>query len=289
MTAGAFRLRSRRDAAAHALFVFLLVFVLGFLFCKFTNARPRQLPGSCAVPLFRIGEQLRYRVDWQRYTGAAYAELDVVDRGSFFGAEAWHFRASVHTAEPARALFPVDDEADSYARLAGLASFRYREHFNEAGKPEDTYAELISSGDSSGAPWTRIIVPKDTHDPISAVYALRQMDWQHRSEARIPLYDGEDLYEMVAQNSGAEKISVDAGQYSATKIVIRLLENGREVPDEHFTLWLAKDAVETPVRMDAQLPLGNLRVELTSAEQSENKRSEWPVTLPRRSSLPAGN
>ncbi|HEV2290183.1 MAG TPA: DUF3108 domain-containing protein [Candidatus Acidoferrales bacterium] len=287
MNDSTFRISSRDKSAARVLLFSLFLLGFGFLFCELTNARAHSPADSHGVPFFRIGEQLRYRVDWQRYAGAAYAELDVVDRGNFFGEDAWHFRASVHTAEPARALFPVDDEADSYARLAGLASFRFREHFDEAGKPEDTYAELISSGDVSDARWTRIIVPEGTHDPVSAVYSLRQMDWRLASEVRIPVYDGDDLYEMVARSGGTEEVSVEAGKYIAKKITIRLLESGREVPGEHFTLWLANDTVETPVRLDAQLPLGNFRVELTSGEQAQNR--ENAVSPLRRSSLPAGN
>jgi hypothetical protein len=277
-----------RIAALPVLSFFLFVVALGCVSSNFANVRASHPPDSSAV-LFRIGEQLHYRVDWQRYAGAAYAELDVIDRGSFFGEDAWHFRASIHTAEPARAFFPVDDEADSYARLVGLASFRYREHFQEAGKPEDTYAELISSGTASDGAWTRVVVPDGTHDPISAVYSLRETDWRRASEARIPVYDGEDLCEIVARSVGTERVSVDAGEYIATKIEIRLFENNHEVPGEYFTLWLANDATQTPVRLDAQLPLGNLRVELISAEQAENKSRRQEINPRRRSSLPAEN
>jgi hypothetical protein len=288
MNAAALRLRFRSIAASPRLPFFLFVVALGCVSSNFANVRASHPPDSSAV-LFRIGEQLHYRVDWQRYAGAAYAELDVIDRGSFFGEDAWHFRASVHTAEPARAFFPVDDEADSYARLAGLASFRYREHFQEDGKPEDTYAELISTSGPSDGAWTRVVVPDGTHDPLSAVYSLRETDWRHASEVRIPVYDGEDLCEIAAQSVGTEKVSVDAGEYIATKIEIRLLENNHEVPGEHFTLWLANDATQTPVRLDAQLALGNLRVELTSAEQAENKSRRQKINPRRRSSLPAEN
>ncbi|MGB6525685.1 MAG: DUF3108 domain-containing protein [Candidatus Acidiferrales bacterium] len=294
MNARALRIHFHRIAAAHALLFLLLIFACGFVASGLAFARAHQPADSQAVPLFRIGEQLRYRIDWQKYAGAAYAELDVIDRGRFFGVGAWHFRASVHTTEPARAFFPLDDEADSYARPAGLASFRYQERFQESGKPEDTYAEFIPSGDASGGAWPRVVVPQGTHDPVSAIYSLREADWRRVPEVRLAVYDGEDLYEIAARSMGTEKVSVEAGEYLATRIAIRLLQNGRELPDEHFTLWLANDATQTPVRLDAQLPFGDLHLELTSSVQAQNKlgnkqRMELPVNLPQRSSHPAEN
>jgi hypothetical protein len=239
-------------------------------------------------PAFRIGEVLNYRIDWQHYTGAGVAQLQIVDRGDFYGLPAWHFRASIHTAQPVRALYPMDDQIDSYAMVAGLEGREYQEHFREFGKPDDTTATLIAPGEISDAPAPRVIVPAGTRDALSAVYLLRVTNWRAQQELRVPVYDGQNVYEMVAKADEPSELHVATGNYHATEIEINLLDGGKEISDENFRIWLADDAERTPLVCEAYLPIGTLRIELTSDSAYEGQAVKRP-TLQERSSLLAGN
>lgn len=214
-------------------------------------------------PAFRIGETLNYQIDWQRYAGAGVAQLQVVDRGDFYGAQAWHFRVTVHSSQPIRALYPMDDEIDSYALPAGLVSREYQEHFREFGKGEDTDAWLVSRGGSS-APALRVIVPPNTHDALCAIYLLRVTDWRRTQELRIPVFDGENVYEMLAKATPPSTVHIATGDYQAREIEIRLFDGRNEVADEHFNVWLADDLAHTPLLCEAHLSIGTVRMELTS-------------------------
>lgn len=227
---------------------------------------------------FRIGETLNYRIDWQRYTDAGVAQLQVVDRGGFYGAQAWHFRATVHSAQPIRALYPMDDQIDSYALLAGLVSRQYQEHFKEFGKPEDTDASLVSPGEPSSSTVPRVIVPPNTRDALGAIYLLRVTDWGHAQELRAPVFDGENVYEMVAKAGPSSAVQVVAGSYQATEIDIDLSDGSREVTDEHFKIWLADDLARTPLRCEAYLPIGTVRIELTSDTASVAESGAKKIT-----------
>ena len=63
---------------------------------------------------FRIGEILNYRVEWAIFPNAAALQIIVVERRNLLGWQTWHFRASAHSQVPARTLFEVDDQFDSY-------------------------------------------------------------------------------------------------------------------------------------------------------------------------------
>lgn len=264
----------------------LIIFcVLGFVSAR---ANPRTNPSDIAA--IRIGERLIYRVDWQKYSGVAEAELDVVDRGNFHGLDSWHLRGVLHTLEPARALYPLDDQLDSYDYPAGFATFRYQERLREVGKPQASDVEFAPSGSPSSGDSPRVIVPPGTRDPVSTIYFLRQIDWQRIAEVKMPVYDGEDLYDILANREASDEIRVAAGDFPATRIAIRLFENGREVAGEHFKIWLARDAAQTPVIFEAQLPVGRVRAELTSAlEARKIFHRAAPLNPPARSSRPAGN
>jgi hypothetical protein len=244
---------------------------------------------SAPSSTFRIGEILNYRIDWGRYTGAGVAQLQVVDRGDFYGASAWHFRASVHTAQPVRALYPMDDQIDSYALLAGLVSRQYQERFREFGKPDDTDANLVFPGEVPAAPAPHVIVPQGTRDALSAIYLLRATDWRSVRELRMPVFDGQDVYDMIAKADAPASLQVSTGIYEATEVEIRLLDNGKEIPDEHFKVWLANDAARTPVLCEADMPIGTLRIELTSDSASEAKAGSKAPNQPGHSNPRAGN
>lgn len=239
------------------------------------------------APLFRIGEVLNYRIDWQRYSGAATAQLEVIDRAGFAGAPAWHFRATVHTTEPVRALYPMDDQIDSYAMAGNFVSRKYLEHFREFGELQNTEASLVSPGTGAISAGPRVIVPFGTRDVLGAIYFLRSTDWNGAQEIRAPVFDGENVYRMVAKSSMPSMIRITAGTYQATEIEIHLLDGDKEVPDENFKLWLAADRARTPVLCEVSLPIGKLRIELTSDSASEmNARTAAPAATPPAGSNP---
>jgi len=257
------RLRSLRlliSLANYFLTSLIIVCALGF-----ASGRAHPRPNPSGIGAIKIGERLFYRVDWRNYSGAAEAELDVVNRANFYGADSWHLRAVLHTLEPARALYPLDDQFDSYDSPGGFATFRYQERLRELGNSQESNFAFVSPGSPSSNDSPRVIVPPDTRDPVSAIYFLRRVNWRQTTELRIPVYDGEDLYDMLADREASQEIRVAAGDFFATPIAIRLFENGRKVAGEHFKIWLARDATQTPLILEAQLPVGTMRAELTSA------------------------
>jgi hypothetical protein len=65
------------------------------------------------------------------------------------------------------------------------------------------------------------------------------------------------------QASAAEAVNVPAGDFRASKIAIRVFENGVEMKDALFALYLANTMARTPVLIEAVLPVATARVELT--------------------------
>ncbi len=75
------------------------------------------------------------------------------------------------------------------------------------------------------------------------------------------------LYDVRAKlRAGTEKVNVPAGDYTASRIAIRVFDAGVEMKDASFTLYLANDAVRTPVLLEAVMPFATARVELLKAK-----------------------
>jgi hypothetical protein len=217
---------------------------------------------------FRIGEKLDYRVAWATFSSAASIELTVPERRDLMGRGTWHFRASAHTLSVVRSLFSLDDQFDSYTDTATLESRQYETYLNEMGKKQDRILHFLPEGQAARGDVPGIVVSPGTRDPLGALYALRGMDWEHAKEFTVPVYDGRDVYEMSARlEVPVETVAVAAGNFSVSRISIRLFQRGREVAGTAFSACLAHNKARTPVLMLADLSFGSLRVELVSASQ----------------------
>ncbi len=217
-----------------------------------------------AVP-FRVGEILDYRVAWAAFSNAATVELSVPERRDLYGWFTWHFRAAIHTVGSVRSLFQIDDQFDSYSDTSGFECRQFEEHLNEMGRKKDVVLHLAASGEDAKGPGPTVMVLPETRDPLATLYELRAIDWQRTPQFRAPVYDGKNMYELHAQRDDTnEAVTVAAGQFSTSRISIRLFQYQREVAGLHFEVWLTNDAARTPVLMRADLPFGNIRAELIS-------------------------
>lgn len=217
---------------------------------------------------FRIGETLTYHVSFAGFSNAATAELSVPEHREIFGWKTWHFRASAHTLSPLRYFMTVDDQLDSYADVKTFESRQYETHLSEMGSIENQILHPSSLAQPHRTAIPVVAVLPGTLDPLGTIFELRTVDWRQTSEFRAPVYDGEDLLEVRARlEVPNETVAVDAGNFSATRISIHLYKKGTEAPRESFSLWLAGDPSRTPVLLEAELPMGSVRVELISSRR----------------------
>ncbi len=228
-------------------------------------AAPTHLPPDASVP-FQSGERLSYRVLWSKYSvNAATIEFQTIARANFFGHAAWHFRALAHTVDTMRFVYALDDQFDSYTDSGHLTSVEYEMYLREQGKQQNNAWRMTADGGPAPPDAAAAQVVPGTDDPIGLIYALRAADWKKTPELHAPVFDGHHLYTVVARIEDAPgQVTVPAGQFMGTRISVRISEHGQELTDMHFSLWLGQDAARTPLLIEADVPIGTARVELTS-------------------------
>jgi len=216
----------------------------------------------------RSGETLDFIANVPKLNSTvANLRVKVGERRNVAGKDAWHIQAFAHTENPYRMVFELDDEFDSYSEITNLASLRYEMHLNERGQKVDT-VERMTASSKEPAPADEVAarVLPGTRDPIGMLMYLRSVDWSTTREVKSPVYDGHKLYDVRAVLVGkSQSVTVGAGKYTTTKIEIHVMENGVEMKDAHFLLYLADGAEKLPVLMEAVLPVATARVELVKA------------------------
>jgi hypothetical protein len=223
-------------------------------------------PIDSALPL-KDGEVLEYTANVSTLKDVANLKLEVAGRGNFLGKSTWHLRAFAHTQNPLRMVFELDDQFDSYSDAGTLASLQYEMHLSERGQKVESVQRMTSTGKEPASPdAAQARVLPGTRDPLGMMQYLRNVDWTKTPEVRSPVYDGHKLYDVRAKLAAvSEKVTVPAGNYSASMIKIRVLDNGVEMKDASFTLYVANNAARTPVLLEAVMPFATARVELLKA------------------------
>lgn len=213
--------------------------------------------------LFQEGELLEYRVRWASFLNSARVEMRVEERRKFYGKEAWHLKTTARTLDPVRLIFQMDDQFDSYIDVRTLETLQYEMHLDEQGKKEERILRLGRAGEAPWTDQTMVQVAPGTRDPLAFLYSLRAVDWEKEKEVRASVYDGRKMYEAVVQRESLnETVSVAAGNSAAMKLSVKVFDRGKEVAGTKFQVWLAKNEKRTPLKIDAEVPFGSLRVEL---------------------------
>ena len=225
---------------------------------------------GAAEPAFapRAGEVLEFSANVAKVNNVASLRLQVMDKKELNGKGAWHFQATAHTQNPLRMVFELDDQFDSYSEGNSYTGVQYEMRLNERGQKVQSIQRLTATAKEPPPPGTSAaLVLPGTRDPLGMMQYLRSVNWEKSPEIKGPVFDGRKLYEVRAKLIGTSEVSVRAGKFTAATIEIHVFDNGAEMKDAHFTLYLAQDAARTPVLLQAVLPFAEARVEL-------QKRSE---------------
>jgi hypothetical protein len=232
-----------------------------------SNSSPPAQPVKDAGLPLRAGEVLEYTANVSSLSNVAELKLRVGERRDFFGTNAWHLQAFAHTENPLRMVFALDDQFDSYSNAATMDTLQYEMHLEERGQKETSVQRMTTTGREpapAGASETKVL--PGTRDPLGMLQFLRNVDWTKNTEVKCPVYDGHKLYQVTGRLlSAGEAVTVPAGSYKASKLELHVFDNGQEMKDAQFTIFIANNVAHTPVLLEAVLPFATARVELTKA------------------------
>ena len=221
--------------------------------------------------VLRPGETLDYDANITKLNSTvAHLKISAVEKRNSSVNGIWHLQAFAHTENPYRMVFELDDQFDSYSDAGNMTSVQYEMHLSERGQKVESVQRLLTSMEApSPSVGSAVRVPPGTRDPLGMLEYLRGVDWSHTPEVRSPAFDGRKLYDVRADYLGkAAGIQVPTGTFNTSKIEIHVFDNGQEMKDAHFLLYLTSDSMRLPVLMEAVLPVATARVELTKPADS---------------------
>jgi len=209
-----------------------------------TVAQGQRSPGPVPAPdrpvPFAPGEMLTYDVSWSNYVSAGTATLSVKERRTLPDG-----RPAYYVVAEAKPAWLVEKLHHFYYKVDSLLSTR-------------TLLPLQASmySDEQG----RIRLKTTTFvNPTTVDVDLK---------SAIPVVDGSSAYTLVVRRAVRETVATPIGSLSAWRVEPTLKDAGGEsATARHLVLWVSDDARRLPLRFDASLAIGSVRLTLTSVSR----------------------
>lgn len=219
--------------------------------------------------------ELEYQCGWAGLT-AGHVEAQF----SRISPDTCELDATAATSGLARALWRMDATHEAEGNLVTLEPLSMRQ--NEVYRAQTIRTELnfdddgvdrlrVSTNDKNPARWKRYDFP-NLYDLQTALLYVRSQKLETGQVYRLVVYPATAPYLATVTVLGREKIKVKAGSYPAIKVDLRLekvMNDMTLAPHGKFkraTGWLSDDGDRLPLRLNAQLFVGTVWVELTKVE-----------------------
>lgn len=228
--------------------------------------------GDTRVP-FKVGETLTFDVAWSSYLVAGTAVSTVRERRPVAGnAAAYYIVAEGRPLPLIARLYSLYYKMDTLLDTATLLP-RQMTLYSEEGRRQrlgttrfdrpSRRALFELSGDTTMK--TDVNVPPQVQDGLSALYAIRASAINAGTRLSYPIIDEGSLYTVSMQATNVERVRVPLGEMSAWKLGVTIVDAQGQPVGENIGVWISNDPRRLPVKMQAELPVGDFTLALRDA------------------------
>jgi hypothetical protein len=229
--------------------------------CSETLAAP-SINANC--PAYQPGEQLNYRVSWEKIVVAGTVQMVVKNHHNLY-----EFSLKAQSSPALGALCNMTGEFSSIYDTTNGAPVQFEKKFMLNKK---NVSEIAVFNLSAGrVHWQSIkSEPRDfsvetgSQDPLSSLYSLRSLALKPGMQVFFPLVDGGRKYMLRVRVVDREMVSVSMGSFQTVRLEVDWQLDGRLVAGKRVTVWLTEDSRKIPVLASVVLPIGTGLIELTS-------------------------
>src|SRR5215472_4872867 len=215
-----------------------------------------------------------YRFGWSGVT-AATGEIHFTKPSN----DRFQLEGTGRTIGFVRALWKLDVTLRALANAENLAPLETQQTESYRSKKIATHLTFTNIGvtrartesrGSAAETKTKQFVFSNLFDLHSAALYLRSQPLKQGTVYRLAVYPATNAYVATITVVGREKISVRAGTYNAIKLDLQLKRIGKHLelePHKKFrraTIWVSDDPVRLILRIEAQIFVGTVFVELQS-------------------------
>jgi hypothetical protein len=220
---------------------------------------------------YQRGEVLEYKASYG-IIDAARAKLTIASDPVMIGKRStYHMVGTGKSLGAFGWLFKVDDRYETFIDDKALVPWVFLRRVREGGfrMLRNVYfnqyrhtAKVKNLKDNSKKKYE---TKPNVQDLLSSFYFARTLDLQSAvvgQEFTIPTFFDHENYPMKIKFLGKDKVKTDLGTFDCLKFV-PLLQEGRVFKArESMTIWLSDDQNKIPIRLETELLIGSIKLDL---------------------------
>ncbi len=262
------------------LLMLLLYCIVGF---GFAQPRPVNAPLEEKLP-FKAGEWFEFRIYYGLFN-ASYATLEI-SSDTLNGIPVLHAKGYGTTTGIARWFFKVEDHYDTYFDEKKILPYWFIRDIYEGGYTKhleinfDHDQNLAHVNDLKNIKKQTFKITDNVQDLISAFYYLRAFypsdNLMPNDTFSINMFFDKENYIFKMKFLGKDNLSTKFGKIQCMKFR-PYVQSGRVFKEqESVTLWITDDGNKIPIRLQADLAIGSIKVDL---EKFKNLVAPFEVEL----------
>jgi hypothetical protein len=223
---------------------------------------------------FREGEVLTYKLHYGPINaGVAVLEVkpDIINVN---GRKVYHIVGTGYTTGTTDWFYKVRDRYETYMDKDALLPWLFVRRVDEGGYKFSQdyvfnhYTRKVDVGDNE-----KFDVPSGVQDMVSAFYSARNLDLSRAKpgdEFSVPCFVDKELWPMKIRFIGRETIETEIGEFRCLKFQ-PIVQKGRVFKkDEDMTVWISDEKKHIPLRAQADILIGSVKMDITSAKNLAN-------------------
>lgn len=225
---------------------------------------------------FKRGEKLKYRMHYG-FINAGEVLMQVLDENKLIGGRStFHFVGLGYTYSSFDWFFMVRDKYESYVDEQAMVPWLFIRRVREGGytlSQNHIYNHYKNIVDSDG---TKFDTPDNVQDMLSAFYFARTIDFSNAKEGDVfefPCFVDNEVWPCKIKYMGKEIIKSDVGRIRCIKFR-PVVQQGRVFKkEEDMNAWISDDKNRIPVRAEAKIAVGSVKMDLMEYSGLANELS----------------
>ncbi len=257
-------------------FKFIFITILSLLFVRASNGvssiseldqqeAPSDSLRTVKNEAFKRGETLKYRMHYG-FINAGEVLMQVIDENKQIGGRnTLHVVGLGYTYGSFDWFFMVRDRYESYIDEQAMVPWLFIRRVNEGGykiTQNQIYNHYKNNVDSDGK---KFDTPDNVQDMISAFYYARTIDFANAKEGDVfefSCFVDNEVWPLKIKYMGKETINSDIGKIRCIKFR-PVVQKGRVFKkEEDMNAWISDDKNRVPVRAEAKILVGSVKMDL---------------------------
>lgn len=224
---------------------------------------------------FKAGEYLEYRVHYGAVT-AGTARLLVQEKPvTIQGRPCFHVIGQGVSSKAFSLFYRVNDRYETFIDQDGLFSWKYKRKIEEGGFRAYTEVDFDQAKHKAyerkdhKKDVTTYDVPPAIQDVLSAFYFARTQNYEDKKPGDITKFQNfidRQVFDLDVEYLGKEVLEVGGMKYRCVKLKPLVQEGGLFRHEGDLFLWISDDENRIPVRIQSDLVIGSIQVDLKKAK-----------------------